>query len=231
MRWIAGLSPAEPIQIEEVLFFLTESSGETAGRLSAWSLAGLGVGGSLRCSSYGNEGREEEVDAIEGSVAENSVISLGGGVVKAVEAGDVCLKYFDGKTGVLKQGQGVDVVVLVAETSTLSLNAESSEAGEVGRGGAGSDNAHVFVADDLVVVAVVGIAGGDGSDRASSHMKGKVGDGAEFLAPRLGSGLEEWPWKKDTVAAAGAPNAASGGGAIEDVRSERIGVCLFADVG
>jgi hypothetical protein len=103
------------------------------GRLSAWGWDGLGVGGSLRSSGYGIEGREEEVDAIEGSVAEDSVIALGSGVEEAVEAGDVCLKYFYGKTDILKQGQGVDVVVLVAETlPTLSLNAEGSEAGEVG---------------------------------------------------------------------------------------------------
>jgi len=201
------------------------------GRLSAWGWDGLGVGRSLRSSGYGIEGCEKEVDAIEGSVAEDSVIALGSGVVEAVEAGDVCLKDFYGKTGVLKQGQGVDVVVLVAETPTLSLNVEGSEAGEVGCGGAGSDNAHIFIADDLVVVAVVGIAGGDGSDRASSHVKGKVGDGAKFLVTRLGHGLEERSWKKDAVAAAGTPNTTVGGGPVEDVRSERIGVCLFADVG
>src|SRR5258708_2211490 len=100
----------------------------------------LWVGGGLWSSCYRGEGGEHEVDSVECAVAEDAVVALGSGVEEAVEAGDSRLEDFDGKAGVLEGGEGVDVVVLVAETAALALDVESGEAGEVGCGGACSDD-------------------------------------------------------------------------------------------
>src|SRR5882724_2286876 len=126
----------------------------------------------------------EIVDSVECSIAEYAVVTLRGGVECAVIAGDAGMEDIQRESEELSSSQGVEVVVLIAHPLSIALNGEGCKAGEVGSGGAGTDNAYELSVIRFSVRTVIGAAGDD-TVRASTHVKGDVRSGAIGVVPRV----------------------------------------------
>ena len=120
-----GKSKTAASLVGDRLKAMAVSLGETAIACSECGGMSLRVGGGLGDAGCGDVGSEEEVLAVEGSVAEYAVVAVVAGAIEAVEAGNVPVEDVVEEANRLQRGQGVDIGVFVAYAPVRLLDVES----------------------------------------------------------------------------------------------------------